>query len=158
MALRNICTEGDPALRKVCRPVGEITPHIKEILDDLVDTMRDADGVGLAAPQVAILRRMCVVEVEPGQVYEMINPQILSSEGDQEGEEGCLSVPGYFGTVHRPMKIKVEFLNREGETVTMEAEEMLARAMCHEIDHLDGKLYTDIAENVHEYVPEEENQ
>lgn len=148
MALRNILIEGDPQLTKISRPIDEITPRILTLLDDLVDTMRDANGVGLAAPQVGILRRVVVVEVEPGEVYELINPVIVESEGDQYGNEGCLSVPGMCGEVHRPQKIKVEALDRNGNKKVYECEDFLARAFCHEIDHLDGILYTSKADNV----------
>jgi len=154
MALRNIVEEGDPILRKTCKEVKEITPHICEILDDLAETMRSADGVGLAAPQVGILRRMAVVEVDD-VLYELINPEILMTEGDQYGDEGCLSVPGLAGSVHRPNYVQVECLNRKGEKVVYEGTELLARAFCHEIDHLDGVLYIDKAENMHSLEDEE---
>lgn len=145
MAKLKIRELGDDALRKVCRPVPEITPRVLRLLDDMLETMRRADGVGLAAPQVGILRRIAVVEVESGEVYELINPRIIASSGDQEGEEGCLSVPGRWGVTHRPMHVTVECQNRRGETVTYTGHDLLARAFCHEIDHLDGKLYIDIA-------------
>lgn len=145
MARLKIRKVGDEALRKVCRPVTEITPRVTRLLDDMLETMRHAEGVGLAAPQVGVLRRLAVVEVEEGEVYELINPRIIASSGDQEGEEGCLSVPGRWGITHRPMHVTVECLNRKGETVTYTGHELLARAFCHEIDHLDGKLYIDIA-------------
>lgn len=145
MARLKIRKVGDEALRKVCRPVTEITPRVTRLLDDMLETMRHAEGVGLAAPQVGVLRRLAVVEVEEGVVYELINPRIIASSGDQEGEEGCLSVPGRWGITHRPMHVTVECLNRKGETVTYTGHELLARAFCHEIDHLDGKLYIDIA-------------
>ena len=111
----------------------------------MVETMRRADGVGLAAPQVGILRRIAVVECEPGEVYELINPKIIARAGEQTGNEGCLSVPGAWGTVTRPMHVTVQCLNRKGETVEYHGSELLARAFCHEIDHLDGKLFIDIA-------------
>ena len=156
MALRRILTEGDPALRKVCKEVTDVNDHIRDIIDDLVESMRDATGVGLAAPQVGILRRICVVETEPGQVYELVNPKIVYTEGEQFGEEGCLSIPGQSGDVIRPMKVKVEALDRNGNPVSYEGEELLARAFCHEIDHLDGILYTDKAKEIHYYEDEEE--
>ena len=143
MANLNIVKVGDPTLRKACRPVSEITPRILTLLDDMVETMRKADGVGLAAPQVGILRRIAVVECEPGVVYELINPKIIARAGKQNGQEGCLSVPGKYGDVERPMHVTVQCLNRNGETVEYSGSGLLARAFCHEIDHLDGKLFTD---------------
>ena len=148
MAKLKIRTEGDEALRKVCRPVDKITPKVLTLLDDMVDTMRHADGVGLAAPQVGILRRIVVIETEPGNVIELINPKIIAFAGEQEGAEGCLSVPGKAGTVKRPMHVTVRALNRHGEEFEISGSELLARAFCHELDHLDGKLYIDIATNV----------
>ena len=143
MALRKIVEQGDSVLNKVCRPVTEITPRVKQLLDDMVETMRKADGVGLAAPQVGIMRRIAVVECEPGVVYELINPKIIARSGEQNGSEGCLSVPGKYGKVSRPMHVTVQCQNRNGETVEYHGSELLARAFCHEIDHLDGKLFTD---------------
>jgi len=145
MAIRKILTEGDPALRVKCAPVAAVTPGILRLLDDMVDTMREANGVGLAGPQVGVVRRVIVVETEPGTVYKLINPEIIASSGEQEGLEGCLSVPGESGCVRRPMKVTVRATDVEGKTVTIEAEEFLARAFCHEIDHLDGILYVDKA-------------
>lgn len=143
MANLKIVKEGDPVLRKVSRPVTEINPRILRLLDDMVETMRKADGVGLAAPQVGILRRIAVVECEEGEVYELINPKIIARSGEQTGNEGCLSVPGTWGKVTRPMHVTVQCLNRKGETVEYYGSELLARAFCHEIDHLDGKLFVD---------------
>lgn len=143
MANLKIVKEGDAVLRKVCRPVSEVTPRIEQLLDDMIETMRKADGVGLAAPQVGILRRIAVVECEPGEVYELINPQIIARAGEQTGNEGCLSVPGTWGKVTRPMHVTVRCQNRKGETVEYHGSELLARAFCHEIDHLDGKLFVD---------------
>ncbi len=156
MALRNIVLEGDPILRKKCRPVEKVDDKIRMILDDMVDTMHDASGVGLAAPQIGMLRRMFVVSTEPDEIYYVINPEIIETEGEQEGEEGCLSVPNYSGTVSRPQRIKIKALDRNGEEQIIEAEDFLAVAMCHEYDHLDGILYIDKAEDVHEIVMEEE--
>lgn len=147
MALRNIVEEGDPVLRKICKEVKEITPRTLQLLDDLAETMRDANGVGLAAPQVGILRRIAVVEVDD-ELFELINPEIVLTEGDQYDDEGCLSVPGKAGKVHRPEYVEVNCLNRFGEEVTYEADGLLARAFCHEIDHLDGVLYIDKAEDI----------
>ena len=145
MAKLNIRTEGDEVLRKVCRPVEKITPRVLTLLDDMVETMRHADGVGLAAPQVGVLRRIVVIETEPGNVIELINPKIIAFGGEQVGTEGCLSVPGKSGTVKRPMFVTVRALNRHGQEIEISGNELLARAFCHELDHLDGKLYIDIA-------------
>ena len=145
MAKLKIVKIGDDTLRKVCRPVDKITPRVLTLLDDMVETMRATNGVGLAAPQVGILRRIVVVEVEPGEVYELINPKIIAFSGEQEGAEGCLSVPGKWGLVKRPMHVTVRAMNRKGEVVDYTGSELLARCFCHEIDHLDGKLYIDCA-------------
>ena len=150
MAKLQIRKIGDEVLRKNCRPVDEITPRIITLLDDMIDTMRAADGCGLAAPQVGILRRIAVVEVEPGEVYELINPKIVAFSGEQEGREGCLSVPGRWGIVTRPMHVTVEATNRKGEVYQVTGHELLARAFCHEIEHLDGKLYIDSATSMDE--------
>ena len=139
---------GDDVLRKISRPVDKITPRILTLLDDMAETMRAAQGVGLAAPQVGVLRRIVVVEVEPGQLIELINPKIIAYSGTQEGTEGCLSVPGKYGEVTRPMHVTVRALNRKGETFDVTGSGFLARAFCHELDHLDGKLYIDIATNI----------
>ncbi|MBE6029589.1 MAG: peptide deformylase [Clostridiales bacterium] len=148
MALRNIVTEGDPILRKVCRPVGEVTPRIQMILDDMVETMRDANGVGLAAPQVGIMRRMFVAEPEPERVYIFVDPEMVTLEGEQESNEGCLSVPGYVGTVKRPEKIVIRGKDRYGKEKEYTFEGFDAVVMCHEFDHLEGILYTDKATEV----------
>lgn len=150
MALRTIREEGDSVLRKKCREVTEINDRILEILDDLTETMRDAQGVGLAAPQVGILRRIEVVEVD-GVLYELINPVIVEAEGDQYEYEACLSCPGKQAKVHRPAHVKIEALDRNGNKVSYEGEDLLARAFCHETDHLDGILYVDKAEEVEEF-------
>ena len=146
MAKLKIRKVGDDALRRVCRPVEEITPRTLTLLDDMVETMRAADGVGLAAPQVGILRRIVVIETEPGQVIELINPKIIATAGEQEGSEGCLSLPGQFGVVRRPKHVTVRAMNRHGETFEMSGSDLLARAFCHELDHLDGKVFIDRAE------------
>ncbi len=149
MAKLKIVRVGDETLRKISRPVDKITPRILTLLDDMVETMHAADGCGLAAPQVGILRRIAVVQVEPdGELFELINPKIIAYSGEQEDIEGCLSVPGKCGTVTRPMHVTVRALNRRGETVDITASGFLARAFCHELDHLDGKLYIDIAKNI----------
>ncbi|MBQ8381363.1 MAG: peptide deformylase [Clostridia bacterium] len=150
MAKLKIVKFGDETLRRVCRPVDEITPRIKTLLDDMIETMRAANGVGLAAPQVGILRRIAVIEVEEGVVHELINPKIIAYSGEQEGNEGCLSNPGKYGKVKRPMCVTVRAQNRKGETYELTGKELLARAIMHECDHLDGKLYTDI--QTEEYV------
>lgn len=154
MAKLKIVKVGDDVLRKKCRPVEEITPKIIRLLDDMIQTMRDAQGVGLAAPQVGILRRIVVIEVEEGNVIELINPKIIAYAGEQVGNEGCLSVPGKWGTVSRPMHVTVRATNRHGEAFELTGSELLARAICHELDHLDGKLYIDVATNI-ETVPAE---
>ena len=148
MAKLKIRTEGDEVLRKVCRPVDKITPRVLTLLDDMVETMREADGVGLAAPQVGILRRIVVIEVNEGEVIELINPKIVAFAGEQEGLEGCLSLPGQWGIVKRPMHVTVRALNRYGEEVEYRGSELLARCFCHELDHLDGKLYCDVADRM----------
>ena len=148
MAKLKIVKIGDDTLRRVCRPVDKITPRTLQLLDDMVETMRVANGVGLAAPQVGILRRVVVIEVEEGKVIELINPKIIAYSGEQTGVEGCLSVPGRSGTVTRPMHVTVRAMNRHGETFDVTGSELLARAFCHELDHLDGKLYVDIAKDL----------
>ena len=153
MAIRNIILEGDPMLRKKSKPVREVNDHIREILEDMVETMREHYGVGLAAPQVGVMRRMFVAEPEPGEVYYMVNPEMLEQEGEQEGPEGCLSVPSLEGIVVRPDHIKIKALDFDGNEQTYEFDEFYARVMCHEYDHLEGILYTDKAEEV--YDPEE---
>ncbi len=150
MAKLQIRKLGDEALRKTCRPVEAITPRVLTLLDDMVETMRAANGCGLAAPQVGILRRIVVVEVEPGEVYELINPKIIAFSGEQEGQEGCLSVPGQWGIVKRPMNVTVRALNRKGETVEITGSELLARCFCHELDHLEGTLYIDKASSMND--------
>ena len=150
MAKLQIRKVGDEALRKVCRPVDAITPRVLTLLDDMVETMRAANGVGLAAPQVGILRRIVVIEVEPGEVIELINPKIIAFSGEQDGQEGCLSVHGRWGMVKRPMHVTVRALNRKGEEVEITGHELLARCFCHELDHLDGALYIDKAYSMDE--------
>ena len=144
MARLRIVKFGDPTLRKVARPVDTVTPRICMLLDDMIETMRAAEGCGLAAPQVGVLRRIAVIEVEEGQVYELINPKIIAFSGEQEDSEGCLSNPGHYGITKRPMHVTVRAMNRDGETYDLTGSGLLARAICHECDHLDGKLYTDV--------------
>lgn len=148
MAYLKILTDRDPTLRKSCREVDKITTRTLTLLDDMVETMRRADGVGLAGPQVGVLRKIVVVECEPGEVYELINPIIVEKEGSQVGREGCLSVPGKVGIVERPMRVVVEATDRNGVCRKITGEGLLARAFCHEIDHLEGRLYTDVAERM----------
>lgn len=154
MAIRNIVLEGDEILRKKCREIPEVTDRIRTTLEDMLETMRQQYGCGIAGPQVGVMRRMFVAEPEPGRVYYMINPVIEEQEGSQTGDEGCLSVPGLIGTVERPQRIKLRALDLDGREQVYEFEDWDARVMCHEYDHLDGILYTDKATNVRE--PEEE--
>jgi len=150
MALRNIVVEGDEILRKKCREVAEVDDRIRTILDDMIETMRDAYGVGLAAPQIGMMRRMFVAEPEPGRVYCFVNPEITAMEGSVEDEEGCLSVPGMAGIVERPQKITIKGLDRDGNPQEYTFEDFDARVMCHEFDHLEGTLYIDKARDVHD--------
>lgn len=145
MALRTIRTEGDPVLRKVSRPVTEMNQKIRTLIFDMLDTMYESMGVGLAAPQVGILKRLVTIDVGDGPIV-LINPEILETSGEQPGDEGCLSVPGMAGQVTRPNYVKVKALDENMEEVIYEGTELLARAFCHEIDHLDGKMYTDLVE------------
>ena len=146
MALRSIRIMGDPVLEKVCKEVKEVTPRINELIDDMLDTMYAANGVGLAAPQVGVLKRIAVVDVSGDDPHIMINPVILETSGEQTGNEGCLSLPGKAGVVTRPNYIKVRAFDRNMKEYEIEGEELLARAICHELDHLDGHMYTEIAE------------
>ena len=144
MAIRNIRINGDDVLRKKCKVVTEITPRTLKLIKDMADTMYDADGVGLAAPQVGILQRIFVIDVfDDYGLRVFINPEILEVSGSQLGEEGCLSVPGEAAEVHRPNYVKVKALNEKGEEFIREATELLARAILHENDHLNGKLFID---------------
>lgn len=143
MALRNLRYEGDEILRKKSKEVSVVDDKIRTLLDDMVETMYEYEGVGLAAPQVGILKRVVVIDVEDGRVYKMINPKITEMSGEQVGQEGCLSVKEKKGIVNRPMKVTVEYTDENGEPVTLVAEELLARAICHEVDHLDGILFLD---------------
>ena len=141
----NIVKEGDPVLRKICRPVTEITPRTIQLLEDMKETLHKADGCGLAAPQVGVLRRIALVEVEKGKLYELINPEIIAREGTQNEMEGCLSIPGEWGITERPEKVTVRAMDRNGEMYEVSGEGLMARALCHELDHLDGVLYKDKA-------------
>ena len=145
MALRNIRVEGDPILRKRCREVEAVDDRLSILISDMIETMYDADGVGLAAPQVGILKRVVVIDVGEGPII-MINPEILETSGSQTGQEGCLSVPGKFGIVTRPMYVKAKAYDLDMNEIIVEGEELMARAICHEIAHLDGDLYIDHVE------------
>lgn len=148
MALRNIVQVGDPILRKKSREVGEITERIRILIDDMIETMQDAEGVGLAAPQVGVLKRIFVVDVGEGPIV-LVNPEIVEQSGEQTGTEGCLSVPDRSGEVTRPNYVKIKGLGREGNEVEYEGTELLARAFCHENDHLNGVIYTDHVKELH---------
>ncbi|MDO4312988.1 MAG: peptide deformylase [Eubacteriales bacterium] len=156
MALREIRVMGDEVLTKTCKEVTKMTLRTKILIHDMLDTMYDAMGVGLAAPQVGVLKRIVVIDVGEGPIV-LVNPEIIETSGEQTGDEGCLSVPGKAGTVTRPQYVKVKALNEEMEPVILEGEDLLARAFCHEIDHLDGHLYVELAEDgLHEVQYEEE--
>ena len=156
MALRNIVTVGDPVLTKKCRPVVKFDDRLAQLIDDMKETMRNANGVGLAAPQVGVLRRLVVVDVGD-EIVELVNPEIVSkSEEVQTGVEGCLSLPGEYGVVTRPMYVTVRAQDRSGDWYEYDGEELVARCFCHEIDHLDGHMYTEIAEKM--LTPEELEQ
>ena len=146
MALREIRVEGDPILNKISKPVKEMTPRTAELIEDMWETMDEAEGVGLAAVQVGILKRIFIVKTDDEHAYTFINPEIIESEGEQTGSEGCLSVPGKAGNVTRAMKVKVKALDRDMQEFELEGEELLARAIQHEYDHLEGKLYVDLVE------------
>ena len=157
MALRTIRILGDPVLNKVCREVKEITPKIQMLIDDMLDTMYNADGVGLAAPQVGVLKRIVVIDIGDGPIV-MINPRILTSDGEQTGGEACLSFPGKAGQVTRPNHVVARAFDENMEEYEIEGTELLARAICHELDHLDGHMYTEFVEgDVYDAVNEEED-
>lgn len=145
MALRNIRVEGDPILRKVCREITEVNDRIRELAEDMLDTMYEANGVGLAGPQVGILKRIAVIDIGDGPVV-LINPEIIEQSGSQTGQEGCLSIPGKAGNVTRPNYVKVKAYDLDMNEYIVEGEELMARALCHEIAHLDGDLYIDHVE------------
>lgn len=148
MAVRTIREIGDPILNKRAKAVKEMTPRLRELISDMYETMRCANGVGLAAPQVGVLKRVIVIELEEGKSWTLVNPVILSRDGEQTGYEGCLSVPGKTGVVTRPERVVCRAENEEMEPYTIEAEGLLARCICHELDHLEGQLYTEIAEQL----------
>ncbi|WP_173471970.1 peptide deformylase [Eubacterium ruminantium] len=143
MAIRNIRVDGDEILRKKCKPVTKMNERTRELIDDMFDTMYESNGVGLAAPQVGVLKRIVVIDVMDDNPLVLINPEIISSEGEQTGNEGCLSLPGLAGEVTRPMKVVCKALDEEMNEFTVEGEGLLARCICHELDHLDGILYKD---------------
>ena len=152
MALRKIMTEKDAALHKVCKPVTAFDGKLHRLLDDLAETLHEANGAGLAAPQVGILRRVVVVDVGDGLI-ELVNPEIVAQDGEQDGPEGCLSVPGKWGMVKRPNVVRVRAQDRNGQWFETEGQELTARCVCHELDHLDGRQYT---EKVSRFLTEEE--
>ena len=153
MALRNIVTVGDPVLTKVCRPVTKFDDRLSQLIDDMIETLHDANGAGLAAPQIGVLRRVVIVNTA-GEDWELVNPEIVEvSEGEQTGIEGCLSLPGKYGIVTRPEHVVVRAQDRNGDWYEYEGDEILARCFLHEIDHLDGHMYTEIAEKM--LTPEE---
>ena len=164
MATRKIVKIGDDTLRKPCRPQEKFDHRLAVLLKDMADTMYKAEGVGLAGPQVGILRRVAVVDIteDHSGLLELVNPQVVFTEGTQTGREGCLSVPGRQGVVTRPMKIRVQFQDRKGQQMELETEGFEARAVCHEIDHLDGKLYIDMMdrelteEEIQGHIPEDD--
>lgn len=146
MAIRGIRTIGDEILTKECKPVNEMTDHTRELIHDMFDTMYQANGVGLAAPQVGIRKQIVVIDVEDGRQYVLVNPEILETSGSQTGSEGCLSVPGKSGVVTRPDYVKIRAFDGDLKEYILEGRELLARAICHEIDHLKGKLFVDMVE------------
>ena len=152
MGLRKILTTEEPALHKVCRPVEKFDWRLHKLLNDMKETLAEANGVGLAAPQVGILRRVVIVDTGE-EILELVNPELLETDGEQEGAEGCLSVPGKYGLVKRPYYAKVRAQDRNGEWFEAEGEELIARCFCHELDHLDGIVYTEIMER---YLTDEE--
>lgn len=152
MGLRKILTVKEPCLHKVCRPVDKFDGRLHKLLDDMKETLEDANGVGLAAPQVGILRRVVVVDTGE-EILELVNPELLETSGEQVGAEGCLSVPGKYGLVKRPNVAKVRAQDRDGNFFEVEGEELIARCFCHEIDHLDGIVYTEVMER---FLTEEE--
>lgn len=159
MAIRIIVNEPDEVLHQVAKEVKKITPNVQKLLTDMADTMYDAEGVGLAAPQVGILKRLIVIDVgDEHGLIELINPEIISEEGEQFGPEGCLSIPGYRGDVRRALTVTVKGLDRDGKEVTYTGSELLARAFQHEIDHLNGVLYTDLAERVYQITSDSEEK
>ena len=158
MALRNIVKKGDDILRKKCRQVDEINDRVRLILEDMLETMREENGVGLAAPQVGIMRRMFVIEPEPDAVFKIINPEIVETSGEQECNEGCLSVPGFLGTVTRPQMIRIRYTDETGENKDRIFKDFYADVIAHEYDHLEGILFIDKAKDIREVLPEVEEE
>ena len=146
MAIRQIRIQGDPVLTKVCKEVTEITPRIAELIEDMIDTMYEANGVGLAAPQVGILKRIVVIDTTGDDLHVIINPKLVEGSGEQTGYEGCLSLPGKSGIVTRPNRVKIVYQDINLEEQTLEGTELLARAILHELEHLDGHMYTEKVE------------
>lgn len=160
MAIRNVRIQGDPVLEKKCKEVKEVTPRIKELIEDMLETMYEQNGVGLAAPQVGVLKRIVTIDIGEGPVV-FINPRILESDGEQTGYEGCLSLPGKSGKVTRPNWVKVRAYDEDMQEFELEGEELMARAICHECDHLEGKMYTELVEGPiynNDEIPEEEEE
>lgn len=147
MGLRKILTDAEPALHKVCKPVVNFDSRLHTLLDDMRETLIDSQGVGLAAPQVGILRRVVLVDTGE-EILELVNPELVETDGEQEGAEGCLSVPGKYGLVKRPYYAKVRAQDRDGNWYEAEGEELIARCFCHELDHLDGIIYTEVMERL----------
>ena len=164
MAIREILKQGEPALSKVCHPVTVFDQKLWDLLDDMKETLADAGGLGLAGPQVGILRRVAIVVNEKDEMLELVNPEIIAQQGEQDGLEGCLSVPGLWGFVKRPAWVKVKALDRNGKEFEVEGSEITARCFCHELAHLDGHLYTELAgklynsEELEQMIDEEEEQ
>ena len=160
MALRTIRIQGDPVLTKVCRPIPEVTERIRILAEDMLETMYEANGVALAAPQVGILKRLVVIDIGDGQgPFIMINPEIVESSGEQTGDEGCLSLPGKAGTVTRPNYVKAKYYDLDMNECEVVGEELLARAICHELDHLDGHMYVELVEDgLHDVTYEESEE
>jgi len=158
MAIRQIRVQGDPILNEKCREIREMTPRLRELAQDMLDTMYQANGVGLAGPQVGVLRRIAVIDVGEG-AYVFVNPRIVETSGEQAGDEGCLSIPGKAGMVRRPDHVKTEAFDIDMKPFTVEGTGLFARAMCHEFDHLDGHLYTEKVEGpLHDVVTEDEEE
>ena len=156
MAIRNILKQGDPALEKVCHPVTQFDEKLWDLLDDLKETLVQARGLGLAAPQVGILRRAVIVVNDEEEMLELVNPEIIDQRGEQKGLEGCLSVPGYWGFVTRPEWVKVRAYDRNGQMFEVEGTDLTARCFCHELAHLDGHLYTELSDRLYDSAEVEE--